>query len=61
MKVLQLKFGCHCIEKFMGFVFMDSLSGKLWILNQCTFASFVYNINTCIFCWEEAMAVQKYF
>ena len=59
MKVLQQMFGCHCIEKFKGFVFMYGLSGKLWILTG-VLLPFLYIMQIHVFSIEqETMAVQK--
>ena len=61
MKVLQQMFGCHCIEKFKGFVFMYGLSGKLWILTG-VLLPFLYIIQIHVFSiGKETMAVQKKF
>ena len=63
MKVLQQMFGCHCIEKFKGFVFMYGLSGflsgKLWILTGVLLL-YLYIMQIHVFSiGQETMAVQN--
>ena len=60
MKVLQQKFGCHCMEKFMGFVLIHSLWGKLWILVDALLP-YLYITQIHVFSiGKETMAVQKF-
>ena len=61
IKVLQQMLGCHCIEKFKGFVFMHGLSGKLWIL-MGVLLPYLYIMQIHVFSiGQETMAVQKNF
>ena len=60
MKVLQEMFGCHCIGKFKGFVFMYGLSDKLWIL-MSVLLPYLYITQKHIFSTgQETKAVQKF-
>ena len=61
MKVLQQKFGCHCIEKFKGFVLMLWFVGQIMDSNKCSFTLFVYNANTCNFYWARNNGCSKNF